>query len=233
VAATALSAVVETDADPNKYDWTYKISTLGSSKPNTKKLNISSKKASISETGLIPNTAYYLEVEAKDSASNVIKSPRVLINTKQDYPESVSNLSFNFANEAISRNSFYLAFFPPNSWGKYAANRTSRGYRISLIANNQILSYSDTLVTATNKKINQKIDLTDFFKNNSVEDFDTLQIGVQTWVKDAQNNYIFDAELPRCSQPIYLKNYLANVTKSYIKVQDKFKRLTFYNNIKN
>jgi hypothetical protein len=57
---------------------------------------------------------------------------------------------------------------------------------------------------------------------------DTLQIGIQTWIKDENKVPILDAEYPTCSNPIWLKPILPMVDKIHLNTKNSLKRTIIY-----
>jgi hypothetical protein len=232
IGVTKITANINTDSEVTKYNWSYKVSTLDNSNIISKKLSISSKNTTITVSGLIPNTAYYLEIIAEAGASVKIYSPRLLVCTKPDRPKSISNLKFELNNNLLNTTGI-ISFTPPDDWGEYSTDQLSRGYRVSLLINGKVKTFSDNLIIYGRSTTNIKIKL-DTFMNDAIPRYsDTLQIGIQTWVKDSKNSYSFDNEYyPVCSDPVYLKSILNTIDKIYLKINNDFKQSVLYNNIK-
>jgi hypothetical protein len=116
-------------------------------------------------------------------------------------------------------------------WGAYnSANRT-KGYRVSLIINNKTITYSDSLIPfSASTNVNKTFSLSDLInnKNVSTQYGDTIQIGIQTWVKDQYGNLILSDQGTACSAPIYLKHSLTVIDKIHLKTISGFHRVLVY-----
>jgi hypothetical protein len=87
----------------DKYNWSYKLETLGTSKNKTNQLTLTSNKKELSVTGLKAETAYALQIIATNKASENIEfcSQKILFttlpekepinNTKKEFTAKVSN----------------------------------------------------------------------------------------------------------------------------------------------
>ena len=197
----------------NDYSWTYTLSQL---------TGISKK--------LTPNTAYSLEFSAEDKFNAIIKSPLIVFNTIQDLPYPVSDITFELDTADLLTGTCRVSFTPPSSWGT-SSDILAKGYRVSLFINGIEKGFSDDLLTtgSTTIKTLAVTDLLSKLKIESLQFTDTIQIGIQPWIKDIQNNYIFASEFPKCSKAIYLKHILKVINKVFIRITTGFKAVVFYN----
>lgn len=205
----------------SEHAWSYQLTDLTN---NTEML---SKKASLKElsnlilSNLNPNTPYTLKVTAK--SDSLESSQQIYFPTLQEFPESVQNLMVSFNTTNLFNKKFKISFTSPDSWGS-RKDCQGKGYRTSLVRNGKILAYSDTLISYNAKQtINEDISLSDFLQTSKgieLDCGDTLQIGVQTWIKI--DNKIILSQQPVCSQAVYLKYFLNPVEKIYIKNADNF-----------
>lgn len=220
------------------YSWAYELERLSAAKIEKigpKKLNISDlKKFTIAD--LIPNNTYRLKIIIKNASggsnSDKISSQGFIFSTQQDYPESVENLSFTLEklnDSNLLNKSCAIAFKKPNTWGEYSDNRQKKGYRISLVLNGKPVTFADNIFTFGTKSTSRNISLKKLAKDIEIKYKDTLQIGMQSWVKDEQDNFVFDQEFPKCSQPIFLKFFLNDINKMHLKISNKYKRALLLN----
>jgi hypothetical protein len=56
-----------------------------------------------------------------------------------------------------------------------------------------------------------------------------MQVGVQPWIKTAQNDKVMNDASLTCSKPFYIKPFLTPINKIYIKIKDTFKSVLLYN----
>lgn len=224
----------------SKYIWYYELVTLKDDGIAQSKIlnNVTfNSESTFAITDLIPNTPYFLEVFGIEHAVNTekaLRSRRLLVCTKQDYPLSVKNVSLTLTGNTLQDTLCNISFSPPENWGEQPSG-IMRGYRVSLVVNGSIASYSDSLIAASSDTIIEKsvklLDLADLFPVNY---HDNIQIGIQSWVKDfTQNKLFFDSKFPKCSPPITLLPDRTKLDKVFIKIGNAAKQGVFYlkNNI--
>lgn len=236
ISTTSAEAQLSLSENYLKYSWSYSLTSLiGKNKGNvkTKNLNFSKKEPTIELKELIPNNTYLLEIFAKDTFDSTTKSPKIIFTTSQDYPKPVekSSIFMNIKNFLKADASCDISFTPTSSWGTYS--RVYRGYRTTLFINGKEIGYNDDFFKATSES-NKNITLSSLlntFKISNLAVSDTMQIGIQPWVKDENNNFIFAKGYPSCSKPIYLQHYIKTVDKVFLNVNNKNERVAIYLNV--
>lgn len=211
------------------YKWSYTLKSLEdtSTKVTSQATKVNANPFKISLSGLAPDRPYILKVTAvKNNDSSKISSPSIIFSTLPARPSQVKNLTVSVDGAVLLDKNCTIAFNEPNSWG----TGTRKGYRISLVKNGQVVAHDDNLISAGASRINKSVQLRTLAQNAALAYNDTVQIGVQAWTKDSQNNLILDSDFPTCSQPVQLKSLLSVVDKLNIKVGNTFKRVILYNN---
>jgi hypothetical protein len=214
--------------DFESYNWTYTVTPLSGSDDllKQKKFELKAGTAKFSLTSLAPYKTYMLNVIAKDTSGNaVFRSANVLFTTLQSYPTAVRNLNTKFDAVDSLNIKCTVSFNEPNSWG---TTGYTNGYRTYLIVNGKIVDYSDTLIKPDSRKVNKTILINDFTENIVFDYNDTIQIGIQPWLKDDNKNMILDNTTLKCSQPVYNKHFLNIIDKMFLKVKDNFKQTLLY-----
>lgn len=173
-------------------------------------------------TGLTPYTPYALRITASSGSSQ-----QLFFSTIQDYSKSVENLDCTFN---LSTGNCKIKFNSPSSWGNYGAFRTT-GYRTCLVINGKVVSHSDDLIKSSADAIDVTKQLSVFDGFDTVHDGDILQIGIQTWVKTADQKIILSREGVICSKPFYVKGSLTTIDKIQMKIDDSFKRIALWLNV--
>jgi N-acetylmuramoyl-L-alanine amidase len=220
------------------YSWTYELERLSTTKIEqigTKNISVNNLKG-FTLNDLVPTNTSRLKIAIKNASSgsdsDKIFSQGFIFSTQQDYPGSVESLIFTLEklddSKLLSKNCT-ISFKAPNTWGDYANKRQKKGYRVSLILNGKQVTFADDVFTFGASYLTRKLSLKELAKNVEINYKDTLQIGVQSWVKDEQNNFVFDQEFPKCSQPIYLKFFLNDVDKMHLKINNSYKRAMLLN----
>ena len=150
--------------------------------------------------------------------------------TERDRPGSVSGISLTERSTRLPNLAYTVKFTSPASWG--ATNTSNKGYRISIVVNGKIVSYSDSLLSYNGSRTATSVSIA---LNNSklrgalskISYQDTIQIGIQTWIKIG-NEMIFDCDQPQCSKPIYLKYFVDIIDKLYVKTDRGIKRAMLF-----
>jgi hypothetical protein len=200
--------------------WSYKVVNLINNEEHSKKLSCTTVD-NVGLDGLIPNTPYTLQVFAENGGLTVVK--QIFFSTPIERPSTISSLRAVPAN--ISNfDKFKLIFVRPTTWGAYT-NYRAKGFRVSLLVNGRIIGYNDSLIKFSDKStINVDMSVSDIVTDVSFDSTDTIQIGVQTWLKDYSNNLIFDRAYPVTTQPIYVKAHLCTIDKLFIDIDGTHKR---------
>jgi surface antigen len=137
---------------------------------------------------LIPGTEYRILVEiSKADKSETIES-EITFTTPQDYPESVSDIKLQIANNKFPNDEFKLTCDLNSYWGYWKKN--GYGYDIQLLINGQCFA-EKTLNTLNNEII---FTLNKFFNSYKSKLDDTIQIGIRTWVLTDKGKKIYNAE---------------------------------------
>ena len=214
------------------YQWKFKVIQLKDNRTVVdKSLTIKGTETTVSITNLIPNNTYRLEISAKDSLSNITKSPDIIFTTSQDYPEAVKKVTCVVQDFLKDNASCLISFEPNTSWGAYS--RSSKGYRTSLFINGIEKGSNDSFFTSSSAKTKNISfnSLLNTFNIPAIKLTDTIQIGIQPWVKDENNKYVFAEGFPCCSKPIYLQHYLCTVDKVYLNIDGTSERVVTHLNI--
>lgn len=215
------------------FNWQYKLETLNTGVSITNALKVSNGSVNFSVSNLTYDSSYKLSVEAVcKEGDEILSSSCVIFKTSKVCPMQVKNLLVELDENIVqdfNNKNCNIYFNAPTSWGDESVKGFVRGYRTSLVLNGKIVAYKDNLFNTTNKYINQKFSLSDIISENLLKYNDTLQIGIQAWLRDSKNNIILDSEFPRCSRPVFLKYFLTTVDKIYIKTQNDYKKAILYN----
>lgn len=223
---TVTSAVIsfETNESFNKYSWTYNITDLKTAKTlSNNKFSVKNTSTELIIKNLKPNSAYSIELVAKDELENIIKAPGFIFSTQQECPSVAKNAAFDLSTKKFT-------FVAPSHWGAYSGR--SRGYRISVFVNGYEKTYSDSLVSYNNGAKNLTVDVSGLLKKVLIQQGDTLQIGINPWVKDEQNKPIFAQAGASISEPVYTGTKQPLIDKIFLRLNDKYTRAIFYSNIK-
>lgn len=172
---------------------------------------------SVSENGdihfklnnLLPNTNYTFYITAKNSGG-ATDSVKITFKTHQSLPGSVKNLKLvNTSERNLPSSLFETTFKPPADWGYWdrPALSETKGYKIYLIANGELLNYREEL------SVSNETESFTFIANNflgkSLKTGDTLQIGVQPFIQPPGKTKIY-GEIA-CSNAIYLRENDFNI----------------------
>ena len=230
VSATGLTASFTAGQLFKDYTWYYNLYSLANKLLKSGGIHVNKEDAHFSVSNLTPNTPYLMEVTAKSKTLGEIVSPRLMLVTERDRPGSVSRISLTERSTRLPNLAYTVKFTSPASWG--ATNTSNKGYRISIVVNGKIVSYSDSLLSYNGSRTATSVSIA---LNNSklrgalskISYQDTIQIGVQTWIKIG-NEMIFDCEQPQCSKPIYLKYFVDIIDKLYVKTDRGIKRAMLF-----
>lgn len=220
--------VEATAEDIALYSWEYRVSRLDSNKNGLEagslKLNMNTGSSTFSLTGLIPGKPYVLNVVAtKIDGEAELRSANVIFYTPPVYAPAVETLCIESnSTDPVNKNwkvSFTAPSFPEAGY--------KPGYRVCLFKNGKVIGASDTLISTAGKY--------EFLLQNIEKDLafsinDSIQIGIQPWLKDDEENFIIDSSALRCSEAVYIRNILPVVDKIFIKIANIFKRAILYNN---
>lgn len=246
---TVKTTVIETTSGTEKqlqdqdslssYSWKYMLYSISNpAVVNTEKITALKTGLDFSIASLQSNNTYGLKVLALKTTDDVDEqsfacSPELLFTTLPIRPPSVNNLKIILVNNKLSDIQCKLSFDTHESESWTTTQNTHKGYRLSLLINNKVKAFSDTLITVGSTKIENKlIYLSALIEENTLTYGDSIQLGIQTWIKDEKNNLIFDSLNPSCSQPIILTapQHIC-LDKLYLKLNKEFKR-TFIDNRK-
>ena len=151
---------------------------------------------------LIPVTTYILKLEARNNTGETV-TRELSFETLQDYPENVASIELTVPeNELKSTSSlFTLKINKPNNLGYW---KTRSGYDISLIVNN--ISIKTITVDNANKDFSvANFSLEKKFGYRCITG-DSIQIGVDAWVKDDRENKLYNKQGLQISKPVCLLN---------------------------
>jgi hypothetical protein len=219
---TATEAEIAIIASENfaEYNWTYSLTTLKNLKTLPEnKLILKTQTSKVQLKDLLPNNSYLFELLIRDEFRNVIKSPSIIFSTKQDYPDAVEDITFDFQTAKVS-------FRPPSSWGDYR-NRT-KGYRVSIYVNGEEKAYSDTLIKPTSSSNTNTKNISSLLSKLTFVYDDSVQVCVSPWVIDESGAKIFAEIQSKCSKPVYIQAELPLIYKIFLKIQNSYKQILLY-----
>lgn len=146
---------------------------------------------------LVPNKKYSLTLVAEGIGESSL-AKRIDFETLQALPESITSIKLLAADDVALHSSFMLEI-PKNDidFGYWKnIKKKSCGYTMQLIVNG---------VVKCEKVVNSlptKFSINDYFGANVVKLGDIVQVGIRTWVNDAQNHPVFDGAFAKMSNPI-------------------------------
>jgi surface antigen len=150
---------------------------------------------------LVPNTKYTFFITAANNA-NSVESPKLTFTTYESLPGRVSKVTISSENNLnFSSSTFNASFKGTDDWGYWGRTikDAEKGYKIHLVSNGiSIGSYE----IAKSAKKSFSFTPNNFLKH-SLKTGDTVQIGVQSFIKPTENKKIF-SELV-CSNAVCLK----------------------------
>lgn len=227
ITSNSVKATFKVMEDYSQYSsWSYTITDLLKNKDTTKSISVKKREVTASITDLHANSPYALTIHAKNADGNKITSARAVFSTAPSFPGRVSNVSFTVDDVSeLDTTLCTLSFKQPRSWGEY----TARGYRIVLAVNGKpdLNNYYDSLITpSAADKITVKKPLKELFKKTKFNYEDTLQVGVQPWIKDHSGNKILDEKHPTFSSSVYIKPKAIPVNTIFIANDEGFDRIT-------
>ena len=196
------------------YDTDLKEEKIGKTKAN--ELNIA---------GLVPNKTYYIELFIDDS----VLTPKITVNTLQDYPEEPNNVSFALADKRLDS---CIYFTPIADWGYWGDLGYSKQYRISLIIEGNKSNISQDVKLDDFKQDHgyYKIKLSELSKDflNGIQPGKNIQIGVQAILSKPGEAKIFDSNVINCSNSVFVDYTKQKVDNIYIKLGSYFKKAMLY-----
>ena len=177
---------------------------------------------SVSFEGLSQGTLYVVKFTTNFSG-DFITSEECLFRTLYDRPKSVTNLSLVF-----NTDNFIVKFKPPTSWGSWDSTKYKRGYRVYLVKNGVISVFSDTLIpyNSTQKEVLATIK-PEYF-NLNINYGDSMQVGVQTYIKENTTPFIFDQANPVCTNALYFADPKYLPVQPYLITSKGYQRLSIY-----
>lgn len=215
------------------YNWYYKIESLEkigkkifSDKQNLK-IKAASSKFSIG--GLVPNHYYQLSVIAVEKEGEVeLRSSMVMFKTPQEYPTAVSKLTVDFMEIKPNIGTFYMSFDAPSTWGNPYLQKC---YRLNLIVNGSCIDFNDNILNAGGSYSNGvTLKTSSIISGDNIFTYnDTIQIGVQPGMLDAEGSFVCLPSELRCSEPVHFNNHLTLLDKVYVKDKNIFKRAIIHN----
>lgn len=216
-----------TATDISLYNWKYQIKQLDN-RANyqiSEKLEVcvDSATTNFSPNGLMPGKAYIMNVIAKEIDGEAeLRSANIIFYTLPSPPTAVKSLVVSFDAADPLHNPVTISFTAPDS-----INFGYRlGYRFCLLKNGKIVFTSDTII---NNAGQHSLIISDISNDTLFELDDSLQIGIQPWLKDEEDHYMMSAVSLKCSEPVFIRNSLPAIDKIFIKIQDAFKRAILYN----
>ncbi len=220
VSTNSASINIEINENFNTYSWFYDV------------INLKTGKSEISDTILIektstelvlkslkPNTAYSVTLTAKDELKNEVRTPGFIFNTQQEYPSVVKNVTFDMCTGKVSFEPVMTT--APNS-------DSTRGYKVSIYVNGYEQISNDVLISYSSSSTN----VANLLNNLSLQNGDTIQVGIAACILDTEANYIFSPAGPSLSKPIYIRAEQPLIDKMFLKLDNVHKRALFYNNIR-
>lgn len=161
---------------------------------------------------LVPNTAYEVSVTVETPGRSAI-SAIVPFTTKQDYPDPIQDIKLFYNAEKIKflteMSQFSAEITPPKRWGywKETANN-DYGYLIYNIRDGRIFDAGTEFNKDSYPVQENKLVIVPGECQPALKHEDIFQVGVSSWVKDDDGNYIYALEghkkFPVCSSSIKL-----------------------------
>ena len=149
-------------------------------------------------SNLKPNSRYTLNVKAFGSSESDEVESTVVFTTKQDYPGSVGTVTLTPADDKLPYEFFKLDVEEPEYWGYWHKN--DYGYTVQLLVNGKIKNEFTTGPIGLSAINNLLLPLV--FPLYSSKLAETIQIGIRTWVKDDDGEYIFDSDSAKASNTV-------------------------------
>lgn len=172
--------------------------------------------------GLSQGTLYMIKFTTNFSG-NLITSDECIFRTLYDRPKSVTGLSL-----VRNTDGFTVKFKPPASWGTWDTTKYKRGYRVYLVKNGVVSVFSDEIIQydSTKEKVTALIKLKDF--NVNINYGDSIQIGVQAFIKENSTPIIFDQVDPICTNAICMASSKYLPVHAYRITSKGYQRLSVY-----
>lgn len=164
-------------------------------------------------------TPYKLVISAEKNLDSI--SQQLIFFTPRELPPGFSRLSANFTVDKNLENIICdLDFKTTKTW-----NITkTQGYRVSLLVNGKVVDSRDDMTLSELSRVSLK----DFSSDIEIHYDDIVQIGLQTWLKDINNNFLLNSPSPTCTQCVYLVHFFSKVNKLFIQIKDGFKQALTY-----
>lgn len=153
-----------------------------------------------SYASLIPNKSYKLTVEVTANDETVYEKT-LDFKIPQDFPSAVESVTLTCNDEKIDKDSYFtLKATKPSYIGYW---RADSGYNIQLFVNSRLVSTK----TAPIQDLEKSFTIKDEF-GYSCSIGDTVQVGIQAWVKDSGGNIIYNnnMQITKTSEPICIIN---------------------------
>ena len=223
----------ETDTYDQLYDCKLILKSLTTKKEFIKSFQLKNGSARVALSDLSPNSSYVLRASAEpvfetdqDSdepaaeldTDNIFYSASTIFTTPFGYPNAVRNLEAKFAARKDSTIECELTFSEPESWG----NDFDKGYRVYLLLNGKVEGYTDELIKANAVSVSETFSIDSIAKIRAIGQDDSLQVGIQPWLRDNSNRILFDKSSLLCSEPFYCRPALTLVDKLFLKIDNNF-----------
>lgn len=208
----------------DQYSWKYLATDLLTNKNTSGTFSVKKQTKTLEIPGLAPGTPYMLEAIASNTEGEEVKSPKLFFSTLKNRPGKVKNIELTFENlEDFTKASCNISVTGPDSWG--IDSKASTGFRVSVAINGKVDTQNiyDSLLTPSCKT--KKVKLTSLFKNITVAPTDSLQIGVQTWVKDRFGQKSFSEFSPAFSDPFCIRPAADEIIHAFISVDNRYDRV--------
>ena len=229
--ATSVTSKLKLLDEYAQYTWSYSLTNLQKDTASKSNFSVNSSNKTLSINSLDANTTYSLEVIAKNSAGEEVKSPKILFSTTPDYPEPVTELSTNVDSfDDLNTAKCSISFKQPASWGS-SSNTSSHGFRVYTIVNGNKpnMKYSDSLIKIQDtSKVSTTVVLKDLFSAFQLKRGDSIQVGIQPWIKDAHGNKMLEASLVVFSDTFYIPYKVNPVNNVFMSDKDAFSRIVFH-----
>ena len=218
---TATITISSANKKSRKYSYTDAYNSF------IKTVDMSATESTINLADLEPGMSYLVKITA--TGDSYVAERQVAFETPQELPESVQALSVSFNAGTLLNKTCTIKFSAPKSmWGTYNYENRTKGYRISLLINGKVVASSDSLLkySSASTSVSKTFSLSELIGSKSVSAAygDSIQVGIQTWVKDEFGNILLSDTGLICSAVQYLAHYLTLVDKIFLKISGNFNR---------
>lgn len=211
------------------YDWFYEATPI---EGKVQKGTIKVKKQEVSFTlkKLQANMPYSVRILTKDEFGYESATHAFKVMTLKDYPYPIERISTSLEDFELNTKRLNISVIPPAVWSRHAHD--SYGYRLFLYSNGNVVFSTDAALDKNNSECSiifteNTEGLHNYLLGIDIPYESTLQVGIQTWVKDG-SLLLLSNHGPVCSVASYLEYPIKMVDKPFIKVDNEHTALLLY-----